>query len=271
MKGVFFHRHRYAHVYISLSLSLYVCIYIYIYNQLYIYIERERGRHRIHFENGEEAPTTQTSAYLGSRVHYNGDHKCEVTTRITAVWLAVMKLDLFWRKTSVTLKWKLRVLDAAIHSKSYMEWEHSSFHNLITTKLALFRLGSSERFIKHSFWSHVTNDTVMNTANTRAQDIDETIEVTPLSFKLKQRAIKFDGHITRSGPDTDQMRAISIDEDGNTIDAQTMEKWNTETKMVRHCQTSGNTVTGKAQYPTHHMEERFFPVRGKPIHHESSR
>ena len=73
--------------------------------------------HRIHFENGEEVPTTQNAAYLGPRIHFNGDQKCEVKTRIAAAWLTVMKLDLFWRKAPVTLKWKLRVLDAVIHSK----------------------------------------------------------------------------------------------------------------------------------------------------------
>ena len=31
--------------------------------------------HRIQFENGEEVPTTQNAAYLGSRIHYNGDQK----------------------------------------------------------------------------------------------------------------------------------------------------------------------------------------------------
>ena len=57
------------------------------------------------------------AAYLGSRIHYNGDQKCEVKARLAAAWLTVMKLDLFWRKAPVTLKWKLRVLDAVIHSK----------------------------------------------------------------------------------------------------------------------------------------------------------
>ena len=51
--------------------------------------------HRIQFENGEEVPTTQTAAYLGSRVHYNGDRKCEVKARIAAAWFTVMKLDFF--------------------------------------------------------------------------------------------------------------------------------------------------------------------------------
>ena len=95
--------------------------------------------HRIQLENGEEVPTTQTAAYLGSRIHYKGDHKCEVKARFNAAWLTVVKLDLFWRKTPVTLKWKLRVPDAVIHPKVLMEWRHSSFHNLAATTLTLSR------------------------------------------------------------------------------------------------------------------------------------
>ena len=59
----------------------------------------------------------------------------------------------------------------------------------------------------------------MRTADNRAQHIDKNIDITPLSLKLKQRIIKFYGHIIRSDPNTDQMRAISIDEDGNRISA----------------------------------------------------
>ena len=59
----------------------------------------------------------------------------------------------------------------------------------------------------------------MRTANNRAQHIDKHIDITPLSLKPKQRIIIFYGHIIRSDPNTEQMRAISIDEDGNRISA----------------------------------------------------
>ena len=59
----------------------------------------------------------------------------------------------------------------------------------------------------------------MKTANDRAQHIDKNIEIIPLSLKLKQRIIKLYGHIIRSDPNTDQMRATSIDEDGNRTNA----------------------------------------------------
>ena len=72
---------------------------------------------RLHYENGEKVPTTQAATYLGARVQYNGDHKAEVKATINAAWVTVMKLDLCWEKTPVTLKWKPRVLDAIIRSK----------------------------------------------------------------------------------------------------------------------------------------------------------
>ena len=73
--------------------------------------------------------------------------------------------------------------------------------------------------IKQSFWSHITNDTVLRAANNRAQHIDKHIVITPLSLKLKQIITTFYGHIIRNDPNTDQMRAISIDGDGNRISA----------------------------------------------------
>ena len=132
-----------------------------------------------------------------------------------------MKLDLFWRKAPVTLTWKLRVLDAVIHSKVLygMETLHNSQYDYDTIDAFQVRIFRNILNIKPSFWSHVTNDTVMNTANNRDQNIDKTIEITQLSLKLKQRIIQIYGHIIRSDPDTDQMRAISIDEDGNITSA----------------------------------------------------
>ena len=59
----------------------------------------------------------------------------------------------------------------------------------------------------------------MNTANNRATNIDKNVEIVPLSIKLKQRIVKFYGHIIRSDPNTDQIRAISIDENGKRISA----------------------------------------------------
>ena len=91
----------------------------------------------------------------------------------------------------------------------------SDFDKIDAFQIRIFRKTFN---IKHSYWSHVTNDTVMRSANGRAQHIYKNIDMTPLSLKLKQR-IKFYGPIIRSDPNTDHMRAITIDEDGNRISA----------------------------------------------------
>ena len=172
-------------------------------------------------DSGEEVPTTQAATYLGAKIQYNGDHKAEVKAIINAAWITVMKLDLFWRKAPVTLKWELRVLDAVIHSKVLYGMEtlvisQSGYDKIDAFQIRIFRTVLN---IKHSYWSHVTNDTVMRTANNRAQHIDKNIDITTLSSKFKQRIIKFYGHIIRSDPNTDQIRAIFIDGDGNRISA----------------------------------------------------
>ena len=197
--------------------------------------------HRIQFENGEEVPTTQNAAYLGSRIHHNGDQKCEVKTRLTAAWLTVMKLDLFWRKAPVTLKWKLRVLDAVIHSKVLYGMESLVISQSDLDKIDAFqnRIFRKILNIKHSYWSHVTNATVMNTANNRAKNIDKNIEIIPLSTKLKQRIVKFYGHIIRSDPNTDQVRAISVD--GNRISAP--KPWRSGRPKLKWYDTAKQLVT----------------------------
>ena len=206
---------------------------------------RSNAIHRIQYGNGEEVPTTQATTYLGARVQYNGDHKGEVKAIINVAWLTVMKLDLLWRKAPVTLKLKLKVLDAVMHSKLLYGMEalvisQSGYDKIDAFQVRIFRKVPKK---EHSYWPHVTNDTVMQTANNRAQYINKNIDITPLSLKLRQRIIRLYGHIIRNDPNTDQMRAISIDEDGNRTSApKTIEKWKTETKMVQHCQTISDTI-----------------------------
>ena len=105
---------------------------------------------------------------------------------INAAWITVVKLDLFWRKAPVILTWKLNVLDAVIHSKvSYgmgtLVISQSDYDKIDAFQIRIFRKTLN---IKHSYWSHVTNDTVMRTANNRAHHIDKNIDITPLSLKL---------------------------------------------------------------------------------------
>ena len=101
-----------------------------------------------------------------------------------------MKLDLFWRKVPVTLKTKLGYWTQSYIQKYYMVWKHLSYHKPAMITSTHFKSGSSEKpfHLKHSYWAHVTNDAVMNTANNRAQYIDKDIGIIPLSFKLNKES-----------------------------------------------------------------------------------
>ena len=175
--------------------------------------------HRIQYENGEEVPIARSATYLGVNIQPNGDHKNEIQSIINAAWITVMKLDIFWRKAPVTIKWKLRVLDAVINSKVLYGTEtlvtaQSDYNKLDAFQIRIFR---KMLRIKHSYWSHVKNEEVMNTAKERAAHFDKNIEIIPLSTRLKQRIVKFYGHIIRSDPNTDQIRQISINDEGDRI------------------------------------------------------
>ena len=111
--------------------------------------------------------------------------------------------------------------------------------------------------IKHSFWSHVTNETVMNIASAKTQNINKTIETTPLSFKLKQIITTCFGHIVRRDPITDQMRAISIDEDGNRISAP--KPWNNGRPKPKWYDIAKPLVIQVSENPTS------YPSHGGPI------
>ena len=55
-----------------------------------------------------------------------------------------MKLDLVWRKTPVTLKWELRVLDAVIHSKVLYVMETFVISQSDCDKIDAFQIRISE-------------------------------------------------------------------------------------------------------------------------------
>ena len=83
--------------------------------------------HRIQYDNGKNSlQHKQLLTYLGARVQNNGDHKAEVKARTSAAWVTVMRLDLFWRKALVRLKWERRVLDS--NSFKRIIWHGNTGH-----------------------------------------------------------------------------------------------------------------------------------------------
>ena len=63
---------------------------------------------------------------------------------INAAWLTVMKLDPFWRKAPVTMKWKLRVSDAVVNTIIFYGMETFPTTQSYHDKYILSKSGSSE-------------------------------------------------------------------------------------------------------------------------------
>ena len=68
--------------------------------------------------------------------------------------------------------------------------------------------------IKHPYWSRISNNTILQTANQRLDPKAKKIE--RLSSKLTQRQIVLYAHIVRLDND-DPMKRISIDEEGDRV------------------------------------------------------
>ena len=103
-----------------------------------------------------------------------------------------MKLDLFWRKTPVTRKWKLRFLDVAITPEVFYGMETLVIPRPDHDKVDVFQVQIFTNILntKHYYWTHVSNETVMATTNTKTRNMDNNIDIVPLSTKLKQVIVK---------------------------------------------------------------------------------
>ena len=111
--------------------------------------------------------------YLGGKIFANGDYRKETRHRITNTWFTIRKLDALWKKAPVSLKWKLRVYDAAIVSKLLYGLEAIPLTEQDCKQFDAFQYRGQRKTlgVKHSYWSGVkSKDDVLLTANTRARN-----------------------------------------------------------------------------------------------------
>ena len=136
------------------------------------------------------------------------------------------------------MKWKLRVLDAVITTNVLCGMETFPTAQPDYDKIYAFQIRIVRIILntKHPYWSRVSNNTVSETVNTRAQNTNDNENITPLSTNLKQRLVKFFGHIIRSDP-SDRIREICVDENGDRIRAQFRRRGRPELKWYDTAKT----------------------------------
>ena len=81
------------------------------------------------------------------------------------------RLDIFWNKTQLSKKWKLRVYDAVITTKLLYGLESASSSNTDKKRLDAFQNKGLRKIlgIKHAYFSRIRNQQVIATANQEAK------------------------------------------------------------------------------------------------------
>ena len=123
----------------------------------------------VQYLDGGYMPIADRAPYLGTNMSAKGNPHFEISTRIISTTTTLNKLGLFWKKAPVSTTWKLRVHDAVITSKLLYGLESASLTDAEYERLDSFQIKAVRKMlgIKHSYHSHVSNETVMHRANQR--------------------------------------------------------------------------------------------------------
>ena len=95
------------------------------------------GTEQICFKNGEDMSKVQQAKYLGGILTKKADAKTEIQARITATNPVIRSLDVLWKQTKCSIKWKLLIFNAVCISKLAYGLE-----TLIATEATLHKLNT---------------------------------------------------------------------------------------------------------------------------------
>ena len=73
----------------------------------------------VHYMKGEQVPIKDKAVYLRSVVTGNGNQHAEVQARISAATVTWKRLQTFWRKAPVSVKWKSTRIRLGYMIRSY--------------------------------------------------------------------------------------------------------------------------------------------------------
>ena len=128
----------------------------------------------------------------------------KIRKRISGALPVVKKLDIFWKKATCSVKWKLNVYNAVVLTKLAYGLETLQFTTAQGNPLDAFQqrglrkiLGIAPTYIDRSH----TNEEVIRLANiAKGCDEDETkTKIIPLTETIKQRKQRLLGHVIRAG------------------------------------------------------------------------
>ena len=119
------------------------------------------------YEDGQTVPIVNQATYSGATITANGDYHAEISAKIAASLATFKRLDIFWNKTPLSKKWKLRVYDVVITTKFSYGLESASLSNKDEKRLDAFQNKGFRKTlgIKHACFSRIRNQQFITTAN----------------------------------------------------------------------------------------------------------
>ena len=174
-----------------------------------------------------------TVTYLGGTLTSDSSRNAEISARMSKALATCHKLKIFWRKTDADKSWKMLVYNAIIISQLTYGLNTLNITPGIKARLNAFHMRGLRYMlnIDHSYYSHISNDEVIERANKVLNKID-TSNITWQQFlidkaargeevkKIKlvgdiilERQQTLLGHLIRRDRNEDLMRWVSIDND----------------------------------------------------------
>ena len=170
----------------------------------------------IQYADGHTVLIVNQATYLGTTITANGNYHAEISARIAASLTTLKRLDIFWNKTPLSKKWKLRVYDAVITTKLLYGLASASLSNTDKKRLDAFQNKGLRKIlgIKHAYFSRIRNQQVIATANQEAKPKKHK-EIIKM-FKKLERQITLFAHLFRA-PEDDEMKKIAVQPNGKRV------------------------------------------------------
>jgi len=145
------------------------------------------GKADIHFRDGTKIKKADKVEYLGGTITTQASRNAEISNRMSKALGTCKKLKIFWRKNNADIGWKIQVYNAIIISQLIYGLNTLNITPAIKNRLNAFHMRGLRYIlnIDHSYYSHISNEEVINRMNLAINDAS-ALNVTWEQFKIQK-------------------------------------------------------------------------------------
>jgi hypothetical protein len=154
-----------------------------------------------HFSDGTQVQNSTQAKYLGVILRDDGKTHTDVRSRVAKAKEGFKQLQRFWRHTSISTQWKLRVYRAIFIPMITYGMESAALTEASKMQINTFHHNSIRKImnIKSTYYTKILDTTITTTTNDQAL---RKAHMAPLSLYILSQQLKLFGHILRAGQET---------------------------------------------------------------------